>query len=110
MMPTAFNKLTPHTATWADIKRLLIRTLHYEHWKLTCRPGFFGEVTMLEHCVDKDTNERNRPIAIQLTGIRRGSIWLHGERITPGNGCLAKEARRWCLRHLASDLLGEPCR
>lgn len=95
---TDFNKLTPHNATAADLKRLLIRELMHGEWKLAERSGYVFEYPVLINT--------KRPIEVR---VRTGSVRLDGVRISGFNWCIAREAKAWVRRHLFSDLSGAPC-
>lgn len=95
---TEFNKLTPHTATNADVKRLLIRELYRGEWELVERDGWLRDYPVLVN--------KNRDIEVR---VRTGSVRLHGVRISGFNHCIAKAAKAWVRRHLFSDLSGATC-
>lgn len=95
---TEFNKLTPHTATNADVKRLLIRELYRGQWELVERDGWLRDYPVLVN--------KNRDIEVR---VRTGSVRLHGVRISGFNHCIAKAAKAWVRRHLFSDLSGATC-
>lgn len=92
---TDFNKLTPHNATVADLKRLLIRELMHGEWQLAERTGWLREYPVLVNT--------KRPIEVR---VRTGSVRLHGVRISGFNHCIAKAAKAWVRRHLFVDLSG----
>lgn len=96
---TEFNKLTPHTATNADVKRLLIRELYRGEWELIERFGWFDRAYPV-------LRNKNRDIEVR---VRTGSVRLHGVRISGFNHCIAKAAKAWVRRHLFSDLSGATC-